>query len=178
MKLTFFFALLLPVALTGCGSSPSTTTQTPAGDFAIQVSSQSAFVPIGFSSSSVQVSIVPTSGFSQPVSISVTGLPQGVTTTPAAPFTINAGSSQTVVFNAASNATANLQQVSLVATSGRSNAHQHSVGIGCATGLRICLKSVRVHQPTHNKHPGHLWICNRRKYRCDNIHRKSIYRTL
>jgi Lactonase, 7-bladed beta-propeller len=131
MKLVTPFVVVLTAFLCGCGSSPSTTTQAPAGDFAIRASSQSVFVPIGFSSGSIQVSIVPANGFSQPVSVSVTGLPQGVTTTPSAPFTINPGSRQTVVFNAASNATAILQPVSLVATSGALT-HTNMVSISVA----------------------------------------------
>jgi Lactonase, 7-bladed beta-propeller len=112
MKLKFPCAVILAATLCSCGGSP-----TPPSDFAID-SPQSVFVPIGFSSASFQVSIVSANGSHQPISISVTGLPQGVTTTPSSPFTINAGSSQAVVFNAAANVTANLQQVSFAATSG------------------------------------------------------------
>ena len=118
MKCRFSFALVLVVTLCSCGGSPSPTPPPPVNDFAIQVTPQSIFVPIGFSSATHQVSIVSTNGSSQPVSVSVNGLPQGVTMTPGAPFTVNAGSSQAVVFNAAPNVMPAVQQISFVATSG------------------------------------------------------------
>jgi 6-phosphogluconolactonase (cycloisomerase 2 family) len=117
MKDRFSFALVLVVTLCSCGGSPSPTPP-PANDFAIQVTPQSVFVPIGFSSATYQVSIVSVNGSSQPVSVSVNGLPQGVTITPGAPFTVKAGSSQAVVFSAAPNVLPAVQQVSFVATSG------------------------------------------------------------
>jgi len=85
-------------ALCGCSSSnPTMTGLTP--DFSLSVSTQSVFVPTGVHSENVQLSIVASNGFSQPVSVSVRGLPMGVTSTPTSPFTMNAGTSQTVSFS-------------------------------------------------------------------------------
>jgi 6-phosphogluconolactonase (cycloisomerase 2 family) len=131
MKLKLSFALAIAAMSWGCGGSPSGMTTVPTADFALQVSAQTLFVPIGFNSSSFQISIVPTSGFTQPVSVSMTGLPQGVNTTPSAPFTISSGSSQTLVFNAPAGVTANVQQISVVATSGALT-HTASVSLSIA----------------------------------------------
>lgn len=101
--------------LCGCGSSNSTMTGiTP--EFSLSVSKQSVFVPIGVRGVNVQVSVVGFNGFSQPVSVSVSGLPMGVTSTPSFPFTMNAGTSQTVSFSAQSGTEPVLQQVSFQAT--------------------------------------------------------------
>ena len=71
-------------------------------DFSLSVSTQSVFVPIGARSGNVQLSVVASNGFSQPVSVLVSGLPMGVTSTPSSPFTMKAGTSQTVSFSAPS----------------------------------------------------------------------------
>ena len=110
--------LLLLVAcwLTGCGGSPATTTLTP--EFVLAVSPQSVFVPIGFSSTNLQVSVQAFNGFNQPVTISVSGLPAGVTTTPNSPFNVNAGESQALTFSAATGMEPARQQVFLQGASG------------------------------------------------------------
>jgi 6-phosphogluconolactonase (cycloisomerase 2 family) len=129
MRLALLTALVLVAALSGYGGAPSTTTA--AGDFAIQVSPQSVLVPIGFNSTSFQVSIIAIGGFNRPVSVSVTGLPQGVTTTPSTPFTMSPGSSQTLVFNSATDVQPAVQQASFQATSGLLS-HNSAVALSIA----------------------------------------------
>ena len=108
--------LLITCSLTGCGGPPAPTT--PAPDFVLAVSPQSVFVPIGFSSANLQVSVQALNGFNQAVTISVSGLPAGVTTTPNSPFNVNAGASQTLTFSGATGIRPALQQVSLQGASG------------------------------------------------------------
>jgi hypothetical protein len=87
-------------------------------DFAIRISPQSISVPIGLSSASFQLSIVPADNSNNPVTVSITGLPAGVSTTPGTPFTVSPGTSQTVTFNAGAGVQPVRQQVSVQATSG------------------------------------------------------------
>lgn len=106
-------------ASNSAGSTGTTVqiTVNSAGDFAMQISQQSVFVPIGFSSQSLQVSAIAVNGFSGEVSVSITGLPQGVTSNPAGSFTMAPGSSQIVSFSSTTNTQPGLQQVSFQATS-------------------------------------------------------------
>ena len=107
------FALFVGLAiLSGCGSSYESMTAPPPADFTLNVSPSSIFVPIGAGSSSLQLSVKAINGFNQPVTISVTGLPAGVSTTPNSPFTVNVGASQTVVFSATNGMLPGLEQVS------------------------------------------------------------------
>lgn len=91
--------VLATLGLMSCGVSP--VPPFPVGDFNFTISSQSLFVPIGAGTGSLQISVQPIEGFSLPVTVSLSGLPDGVTTTPPSPFTVASGGSQTVVFSAA-----------------------------------------------------------------------------
>jgi len=90
---------ILAIGLASCGVS--SVPPIPVGDFNLSISSQSLFVPIGSGAETLQVSVQPTGGFNQPVTVSLSGLPEGVTSTPSSPFTLAPGGSQTVTFSAA-----------------------------------------------------------------------------
>ncbi len=96
--------------LTGCGGS-SGTPALPA-DFAMTLSPQSASVPIGINSGTVQISIQPLNGFNQPVSVSLQGLPAGVSTVPASPISVSPGTTQTVTVSAARGASPGVTTIS------------------------------------------------------------------
>lgn len=91
--------VLATLGLMSCGVSSAPPF--PVGDFNFTISSQSLFVPIGTGARSLQISVQPIGGFNLPVTVSLSGLPDGVTTTPASPFTVAPGGSQTVAFSAA-----------------------------------------------------------------------------
>lgn len=92
------------------------TGRTP--DFSLSLSGQYVFAPVGVSSGNVQLSVVSSNGFSQPVTVSISALPMGVTSTPISPFMMDAGTSQTVSFSASTGTKPFLQQLLFQATSG------------------------------------------------------------
>ena len=126
--------------LCGCSSSNSTMTGlTPY--FSLYVSTQSVFVPIGVGSGNMQLSVVARKGSSEAVSVSVNGLPMGVTSTPSSPFTMNAGSSQTVSFRAQSGTKPALQQISFQATSGTVS-HSSAISLSVANPVYAYVASL------------------------------------
>jgi 6-phosphogluconolactonase (cycloisomerase 2 family) len=126
------FALCVGLTvLSGCGSSNKSP---PAPDFTLNVSPQSLFVPIGVGSSSLQISVQAMNGFNQAVSVSVTGLPTGVKTTPSSPFSVSAGNSQTVVLSATTGIQPSLQQVPFQAASGTLS-HSSTISLSVANAV-------------------------------------------
>ncbi len=124
-------ALIVIATLIGCGGSSSPTPPTPPADFTLTVSPQNLFVPIGAGSGSTQVSIQAINNFAQSVSVSLSGLPAGVTTAPASPFMVMSGSNQTVTFTAASGLLPNLSNVTVSGTSG-TLAHNSTLTVSIA----------------------------------------------
>lgn len=126
------FALFVGLTiLSGCGSSYESMTVPPPADFTLNVSPSSILVPIGAGSSSLQLSVKAINGFNQPVTILVTGLLAGVSTTPNSPFTVNVGASQTVVFSATNGMQPNLQQISFQGAAGTLS-HSFPVSVSVA----------------------------------------------
>jgi 6-phosphogluconolactonase (cycloisomerase 2 family) len=126
------FALYVGLtALSGCGGANNSP---PMPDFTLSVSPQSLFVPIGVGSSSLQVSVQAINGFNQAVSVSVTGLPTGVTTAPSTPFSMSAGNSQMVVLSATTGIQPSLQQVSFQAASGTLS-HSSTISLSVANAV-------------------------------------------
>jgi len=78
--------------LPACGGGPGAS-HGPAPDFALSVSPSSLSVAQGYTSSAVTVSVTAKNGFGGSVSVTITGLPEGVTSSPASPFTVAAGAS-------------------------------------------------------------------------------------
>jgi hypothetical protein len=127
--------LALPAGLatlSGCGGG-STTPPPPPADFNLSVSPPSVSVPIGINSGTVQISIQPLNGFNQPVSVSLQGLPTGVTTMPASPFSVSPGTPQTVTLFAARGASAGVPAISVQANAGTlSHSGSFSISVAAA----------------------------------------------
>jgi hypothetical protein len=85
--------------LNGCGSS-SPYPLPPDADFSIVISPASVSTQVGGTSSPVTVSLNPQNGFTGPVTVSVTGFPNGINPSPAAPFMLTSGTPQQVTFSA------------------------------------------------------------------------------
>ena len=90
----------------------------PQPDFAISVSASPIDISQGNVSPPINISISPRDGFSLPVSITFSGLPSGITSNPSAPFSVNAGASVSVLFDALSDAAAGQFTVTAQGTSG------------------------------------------------------------
>jgi glycoprotein endo-alpha-1,2-mannosidase len=85
--------------LNGCGSS-SPPPPPPAADFSIAVSPSSVSTQVGATTSPVIVSLNPQNGFTGPVTVTVSGFPNGIHPSPAAPFMLTSGTPQQVTFSA------------------------------------------------------------------------------
>lgn len=122
---------LLVATLVGCGGSGQAPPVPPMQDFTLALSVQSVFAPVGVGSGSVQVSVQAVNGYDQAVSVSLSGLPSGVSTSPALPVMVNPGSNQTITIMAASNTPVGVQNVAVNATSGSLN-HSASFALSVA----------------------------------------------
>jgi len=86
--------------------------------FIVAVMPSSVSVAQGFTSPPVMVSVTGIGGFMGAVSVAIQGLPAGVTSTPASPFSLNPGGSQMVTFSAAPTTTLENYGLTLLGTSG------------------------------------------------------------
>ena len=77
-------------------STPLKLTVTAAKDFSLSVSPVQVAATIGGLSQEFNVSVAGENGFTDDVSMGITGLPAGTTTQPASPFTVAAGGNQNV----------------------------------------------------------------------------------
>jgi hypothetical protein len=108
----------LACASCGGGSSPYVAPPPPVPDFSLALSTNSVSVQQGATNNSLNVSVTPLNGFTGSVQISLSGLPAGVISNPAGPFTLTAGANTQVVFGAAANAATGTFMVSAQGTSG------------------------------------------------------------
>ena len=141
----FCLLLFLLFGLCSCGGSNSSGSGgTLSPSFSISVSPQSQSLGVG-EGASLNLTVHALNGFSQMIQVSVNGLPGGVTTSPASPFSM----------------TTSGQSVTLTASS--------SAAIGSAT---ITFDNIRRHQwqsgifgPSHDfDHPGNFWRAFQQEY--------------
>jgi glycoprotein endo-alpha-1,2-mannosidase len=85
--------------LNGCGSS-SAPPPPPAADFSIVISSASISRQVGGTTSPVTVSLDPVNGFAGRVTVTVSGFPNGINSSPASVFMLSPGTAQQVTFSA------------------------------------------------------------------------------
>jgi hypothetical protein len=116
---------LAAMTTSGCGGGGSSGPPPPQ-DFSLSVSPSTISMTVGTISPPAVITVAGQNGFSGQVSISVTGLPAGATTSPAAPFTVSAfGSQQVSLFIPPTTPTGSLS-IGLNATSGSLS---HSAGL-------------------------------------------------
>jgi hypothetical protein len=131
----------------GCGSSNQPVR--PAQDFTLTVSPSSLFAPIGVGGASVQISVQAVNGFSQSISVSFTGLPTGVSTSPAMPLMLNPGTNQTITLTAASGTLPAVQTISVQATSG-TLIHAATFSLSAANPSYAYVASGYTNEPPYN----------------------------
>ena len=90
----------------------------PVADFSIAVSPNSTSSVVGGVTMPVTISVTPQNGFSGTVNVTLQGVPQGISVSPAAPLSIAAGGSQNITFTIADSATVGMSSISLLGTSG------------------------------------------------------------
>ena len=121
--------LALPLLLAGCGGGASSgfvQPPPPVADFSISIPSGSVTINQGASSPAVNVTVNALNGFTGNVQVTLSGVPSGVTSNPASPFTAVAGTSTAVVFGVAANAaTGNFT----IMAQGSSGALSHSANL-------------------------------------------------
>jgi hypothetical protein len=114
------FCTLLVAGLCGCGGGgtqpPPPPPPTPTPDFSLSIQPTTVSVVQG-SSATFSVSLTGSNGFNSQASVSVTGLPVGVTAAPAK-FNMSPGGQQTVMLEAAATALVGTANLTATATSG------------------------------------------------------------
>jgi hypothetical protein len=102
----------------------------------LNLSSNSISIMQGATSSAVNVSLNLLNGFSGSIQVALNTLPAGVTSNPASPFTVAAGTSTSVVFGASANApTGNF----MITVQGSSGALSHSASLSLAVQSAVNL---------------------------------------
>lgn len=108
----------------GCGSS-NQQQPPPVGDFSLSVSPAQINATLGNASPAVLVSIGALDGFTGSVTVNLSGLPTGATTTPSNPFTITAGANQSLTISIPASSTIGIFSVQATGTSGSLSHAQH-----------------------------------------------------
>jgi phospholipase C len=103
-------------------------------NFNLTISPSSILVSPGTSSSPLTVSVSPLNGFSGTVSVTIQGLPTGVSTSPPTPFSVNAGGSQQLTITVAGSVPKGSYPVVLTGVSGNlTNTANLALTIGSVT---------------------------------------------
>ncbi|MGA9668623.1 MAG: hypothetical protein WBQ94_05400, partial [Terracidiphilus sp.] len=111
-------ASLLPcLALISCSSLSHPITNPEAPDFSLASTPATVALVSGGAGQTISVSAVPSNGFSGTVTVAISGLPTGVTASPAT-LTLIPGAAQNVTLIAASTAAAGTAMMALTGTSG------------------------------------------------------------
>jgi hypothetical protein len=130
------------VACGGGGGTGGVQPPPPQPDFILGLSASSVSVSQGSTSSPLSVSVQPENGFSAAVQVSFTGLPSGINTVPASPFTVAAGQSVSVLFGATPNTSAGQFTFMAQGTSGAlSHSQELSLAIQTAASTNLPLTS-------------------------------------
>jgi hypothetical protein len=87
--------------LNACGSSsPPSPPRPPVADFSVVITPASVSTKVGGTSAPVTVTLNAVNGFTSVVSVTISGFPKEINSSPASPFTLTAGTSQQVTFSA------------------------------------------------------------------------------
>ncbi len=130
--LVALWVALIFVGLTAsCGGNGGTQPPPDNKDFSLSISPSAISVVAG-SSATATLTVTAINSFAGAVTISVSGLPAGATSSPSSPFTISPGAPQTLTITIADNAQAGTATLSLSATAG-SLQHSASASVAIST---------------------------------------------
>src|ERR1700727_334523 len=87
------------LSFVGCGGAPAPVSSPSPKDFGIALSPATITAIAGGSQSTFAVSTTAQNGFANAVMVTLSGLPAGATASPASPFSVPAGGSQTVTLS-------------------------------------------------------------------------------
>ena len=116
--LKLVFGLMPSLLLCNCGGGVSNSSPPARPDFTFTISPATLVATIGITTPPAVISVTGQNGFSGTVTISLPGLPLGITSSPVFPLTIQAGSSLEITFSVASSASTGNTSVPFTATSG------------------------------------------------------------
>ena len=137
---SIFVILAFVIFLGGCGGGGGGGTQPPPPqpDFTIGISTTAVSITQGSSSAPVSVSVTGLNGFSGSVQVTLSGVPAGVTSNPASPFSVGTGQAVSVIIGASPNAATGQFAISAQATSGSlSHSAPFSLTIQSAVALNL-----------------------------------------
>ncbi|HET7892387.1 MAG TPA: hypothetical protein VFL34_12720 [Candidatus Sulfotelmatobacter sp.] len=121
-------------------STALTLTVNAAPDFAIALSPNAITAAAGTSNTTFTTSITGQNGFTGSTTVTLSGLPAGATTTPASPFILASGSSQTVTLSLPTTVAAGNYTVSATGTSGTlTHSAPLALTVGTAPAFSIAL---------------------------------------
>jgi methionine-rich copper-binding protein CopC len=126
--------ILIPglLVLGGCGGS-SSSTKGPAADFTLTATPPALSLTGGAPGQSVSVTATATNGFAGQVTLSVSGLPSGVTASPAS-LTVSPGAAQNITLTASASVATAVSTVTLTGTSGTLS---HTASIALSTTAAV-----------------------------------------
>jgi IPT/TIG domain len=135
-----FLISAFTIFLGGCGGGGGGGTQPPPSqpDFAIGFSTATVSIAPGGSSAPVSVSVTGLNGFSGSVQVTLSGVPAGVTSNPASPFSVSAGQPVSVIIGASPSAATGQFTLSAQATSG-SLSHSAPLSLTIQTAVALNL---------------------------------------
>jgi len=109
-------------------SAPLPLIVTPAMDFALSLSAAQVATTLGAMTPSVSVSIAALNGFTDKVTLMLSGFPPGVTSQPAGPFVLADGQSQALTFSVPASSAIGIFPIQ-IAASGGAISHAASLGL-------------------------------------------------
>jgi hypothetical protein len=121
MRKEWLLSVLISLAfgIAGCGgTSSSPNTSKPMPDFSLSVSPTAASLQGGATGQFITVTANPTNGFASPVSVTLSGLPAGVSADPST-LALSVGAPQKIAFAADNTVAAGTATVTLTGTSGK-----------------------------------------------------------
>ncbi len=104
--------------LCSCGGGGSSPPPPPTPDFTLNVGPATLVATVGRSSSPAVVTIANLNGFNQPVNVGLSGVENGITSSPSSPLTISAGTSQEITFSIPADIPTGQKIIQFTATSG------------------------------------------------------------
>jgi IPT/TIG domain len=135
-----FLITVFVIFLAGCGGGGGGGTQPPPlqPDFTIGLSTTSVTIVQGSSSAPVNVSVSGLDGFSGSVQVTLSGVPAGVTSNPASPFSVSTEQPVSVIVGASPSAATGQFNISAQATSG-SLSHSAPLSLTIQSGVVLNL---------------------------------------
>jgi IPT/TIG domain len=135
-----FLVTAFAIFLGGCGGGGGRGSQPPPQqpDFTIGLSTTTVSIAQGSSSAPVSVSVTGLNGFSGSVQVTLSGVPAGVTSNPASPFSVSAGQPVSVIIGASPSASTGQFNISAQATSG-SLSHSAPFSLTVQSGVALNL---------------------------------------